>query len=155
MSAPANYSVENFVDFVGHDFGVSAPIILDQSRVNMFAKCTGDHQWIHVDEKRAERESPFGTTIAHGYLVISLIAAKQLELGVYPPDAAQVMNYGLGSVRFPAPAKVGSTARIACRISAIEPKGEGRFAVTTINEVRIDGQDKPAAVAEQIAYVMA
>lgn len=155
MTAPAEYSIQNLKHFAGHDFGVSEPIILDQPRIDMFAECTGDHQWIHVDQERAERESPFGSTIAHGYLIISLIAAKQLELGVYPPDAAQVINYGLGSVRFLAPAKVGSTARVASRISSVEPKGEGRFVVTTTNEVRIDGQDKPAAVAEQIAYVMA
>ena len=155
MTKSASYTVKELESFVGHDFGQSAPVVMDQARINAFAQCTEDHQWIHVDEERAKRDGPFGSTIAHGYLVISLIAAKQLELGVYPDDAAQVMNYGLGQVRFLAPVLEGASLRVAVTIKSVEPKGEGRFVVTTTNEVRIEGQEKPAAIAEQIAYVMA
>lgn len=155
MNTPVPYSVRNLENFVGHDFGESAPVVMDQTRINAFADCTGDHQWIHVDKDKARTEGPFGSTIAHGYLVISLIAAKQLELGVYPQDAAQVMNYGLGQVRFLSPVLEGARVRVAASIKSVKPKGDGCFVVTTANEVRIEGQEKPAAIAEQIAYVMA
>lgn len=155
MSQNKGYSVTELPGYEGHDFGWSEPECLDQARIDAFAACTGDHQWIHVDQERAARESPFGGTIAHGFLVLSLIATKQLELGVYPTDAKQIINYGLNSVRFLAPVPAGSSVRVSAKITKVEDKGEGRFVVTSEGEVKAEGADKPAIVAEQVAYVMA
>jgi acyl dehydratase len=91
--------------FIGHEFGASDWVAVDQDRINQFAACTGDRQWIHVDVARATRESPFGGPIAHGYLTLSLVAATVMELGVIPEDAATGLNYGLDKVRFIAPVK--------------------------------------------------
>src|SRR6516225_10919193 len=106
-----NYSVETLGDFVGRELGVSDWATVDQERIDAFAACTGDRQWIHVDVERASRESPFGGPIAHGYLTLSLVAAMVMELGVIPPDAATGLNYGLDKVRFIAPVKAGSRVR--------------------------------------------
>ena len=99
-------------DFVGQELGVSSWITVDQSRINQFADCTGDHQWIHVDVDRAKRESPFRGAVAHGYLTLALIAPLAMEVGVVPKDAAAGFNYGLDKVRFLAPVKAG--ARCGC-----------------------------------------
>jgi len=78
------YDVSTLGQFVGQELGVSDWLTVDQGRINEFADCTGDHQWIHVDVERARRESPLGSTIAHGYLTLSLLAAMQMELGIIP-----------------------------------------------------------------------
>jgi acyl dehydratase len=155
MTSPEPYSVATLSTLEGHDFGKSAPVVLNQARIDAFAECTEDRQWIHVDPERAASESPFGGTIAHGMLTLSLIAGKHLELGVYPSDARQVINYGMESVRFLAPVPEGATVRVQVRIKSVQAKGEGRFVVRTENEVRVDGAEKPALIAELIAYVMA
>ena len=81
------YSVATIDDFVGRELGVSDWVVVDQARIDAFAACTGDRQWIHVDPERAKRESPFGGTIAHGYLTLSLLAALAIEIGLIPEDA--------------------------------------------------------------------
>ena len=91
----AQYSMANAAQFAGREFGASEWITLDQDRIDAFAACSGDRQWIHVDVERAKRESPFGGPIAHGYLTLSLVAAMIMELGVIPPDATTGLNYGL------------------------------------------------------------
>ncbi len=78
------YNVSTLGQFVGQELGVSDWLTVDQERINEFADCTGDHQWIHVDVERAQRESPLGSTITHGYLTLSLLAAMQMELGIVP-----------------------------------------------------------------------
>src|SRR5262245_16784265 len=93
---------------VGREVGVSDWLTIDQDRINAFADCTDDHQWIHVDTERARRESPFGSTIAHGYLILSLLAPFHINTGVFPAETKQVINYGLDKVRFIAPVRAGS-----------------------------------------------
>lgn len=154
MSIPGNHTVQKLETLGTYDFGETAPVLIDRHRINRFAECTGDHQWIHVDEDRAEKENPFGGTIAHGHLMLSLVASAHLDLQIYPPDARQVINYRLGKMRFLAPAPAGSTAHVAVKMISVEVKRPGQLAVTTLNDVRIDGADKPALTAEQIAYVM-
>jgi acyl dehydratase len=80
-------TLSNINDFVGRELGVSGWMTVDQARINQFADCTGDHQWIHVDVDRAKRESPFRSAVAHGYLTLSLIAPLAMEIGVLPTDA--------------------------------------------------------------------
>jgi len=106
---PGNdYSIATISQYVGQELGVSEWITINQERINDFADFTGDHQWIHVDVERAKRESLFGTTIAHGYLTLSLAAALSMGLGIIPAGVSQVLNYGLDKVRFLAPVKSGT-----------------------------------------------
>jgi acyl dehydratase len=156
MAVPENHLVANLADHVGHDFGTSKPVVLDQPRIDHFAECTGDRQWIHVDVERARTEGPFGDTIAHGLLTLSLIPAVQYELGVYPPDASNLLNYGFDKVRYLAPVPVGSAIVTRVEIAGVEPKGPGRYLVRTKNTAYTTGATaKPVLVAEMLAMVTA
>ena len=148
------YSMNTAHEFVGRELGISDWITLDQEKINEFAHCTYDHQWIHVDEERAKRESPYGTTIAHGYLTLSLLAALQNEVGVAPADAAQIINYGFDRVRFMAPVKVGSRIRMHVTLLGAEDKGNGRVLLKTQNTFEIEGEERPALVAETLIFLM-
>ena len=136
MPAPLDYRVATLADHVGHDFGASQPALLDQSRISLFAECTGDRQWIHVDVDRARRESPLGTTIAHGALLLSMAVGAQFELGVYPGDARQVLNYGFDRVRFLAPVFFGDTITVDYRIASIDVKNR-----RSNGEIKVTNQD--------------
>ena len=155
MTQPAAYAMKTLREFVGHEIGASAWVAVDQRRIDAFADCTGDRQWIHVDVERARRESPYGTTIAHGYLTLSLAAPLSLEVGVVPADAAAALNYGLNNVRFIAP--VRSDARVRNRVVLLnaEDKADGRVLLTIRNTIEIEGETKPALVAESLAMVVA
>jgi acyl dehydratase len=156
MAAPENHCVANLHDHVGHDFGLCAPVVLDQPRIDHFAQCTGDHQWIHVDVERARHSGPFGGTIAHGLLTLSLIPAIQYELGVYPADAGNILNYGFEKVRFLAPVPAGKSIVTRVELAAVEAKGPGRYLVRTKNTAYMAGEtERPVLVAESLAMVMA
>src|SRR5262245_53441539 len=116
----AKYCMATAPQFIGSELGVSDWVAVDQDRIDRFAACTGDRQWIHVDVERARRESPFGGPIAHGYLTLSLVAAMVMELGVIPPDAAAGLNYGLDKVRFIAPVEAGVRVRTRAKLLAAE-----------------------------------
>ncbi|MEM5450148.1 MaoC family dehydratase [Paraburkholderia sp. BR14263] len=149
------YSIATIDDFVGRELGVSEWVVVDQARIDAFAHCTGDRQWIHVDVERARRESPFGGTIAHGYLTLSLLAALAMEIGMIPEDASAGLNYGLDKVRFMTPVKAGARVRNRVTLVSVEKKGGGRIIVKTMNELQIEGEDKPALVAETLAMLVA
>jgi len=149
------YSVATIDDFVGRELGISDWVVIDQSRINAFAECTGDRQWIHVNEERAKRESPFGGTIAHGYLTLSLLAALAMEIGLIPEDASVGLNYGLDKVRFMTPVKAGARVRNRVTLISVEKKSGGRIIVKTMNELQIEGEEKPALVAESLAMLVA
>jgi acyl dehydratase len=125
MSIPG-YSVATLDEFVGEELGVSDWVAIDQARIDAFAQCTSDNQWIHVDVEGAARESPFGGTIAHGYLTLSLLASLAMEVGLIPTDASGGLNYGLDKVRFITPVRAG--ARVRSRIVLLET--DGHFADT-------------------------
>lgn len=148
------YSLATLGDFVGRELGVSEWVVVDQARINAFAQCTGDKQWIHVDVERAKEESPYGGTIAHGYLTLSLLAALAMEIGIVPADAAAGLNYGLDKVRFVAPVKAGARVRSRVVLLAADDKGGGRVLLKTANELQIDGEDKPALIAETLAMLV-
>src|SRR5438132_10816901 len=133
----SDYSISTLSQFVGQELGVSEWMAIDQERINHFADFTGDHQWIHVDVERAKRESLFGSTIAHGYLTLSLAAALSMGLGVVPAGASQVLNYGLDKVRFLAPVKSGSRVRDRVVLLAAEPRGQGRLVSNVRNTAEI------------------
>ena len=133
---------------VGTELGVSDWRIVTQEQVGRFADATDDHQWIHVDPERAARESPYGGTVAHGFLSLSLIVALVSEV-VEISDARFGINYGLDRVRFPAPVPVGSRVRGRVSLAGFEPLAGGaqlRFMVT----VEREGSEKPCVVAEWI-----
>src|SRR6201981_1178164 len=145
--AIAQYSMASAPQFVGRELGASGWVMVDQDRIDAFAACTGDRQWIHVDVARAKRESPFGGPIAHGYLTLSLVAAMVMELGVIPPDAATGLNYGLDKVRFIAPVKAGSRVRARAKLHAAEPQGDARMLLRLDCTLEIEGETKPALIA--------
>ena len=145
----------NMPGMAGEPLGTSEWIVVDQTIVNQFADCTGDHQWIHVDVDRAKKESPFGGPIAHGYLTLSLLAALSTNMGIVPQGTAAALNYGLDSVRFIAPVKVGSKVRLHVTLKSLEPKGPGQFLMKTENTMEIEGSEKPALVAESLALLVA
>jgi acyl dehydratase len=149
------YSIANIGNFVGRELGLSDWVVVDQVRIDEFAKCTGDNQWIHVDVERAKKESPFGGTIAHGQLTLSLIAPLAMEIGLIPNDASAGLNYGLDKVRFMMPVKAGARVRNRVTLTSATEKGNGRVLVKTMNELQVEGEDKPAVVAESLVMLVA
>src|SRR5215470_20158774 len=149
-----HYSMGTVPDFVGRELGVSEWVTADQDRINQFAACTGDRQWIHVDVDRARRESPFGGPIAHGYLTLSLVAATAIELGVIPPDTETGLNYGLDKVRFILPVKAGSRVRNHVSLLSAEPQAGGRTLLKLQCTLEIEGEAKPALVAEMLCMLI-
>lgn len=153
MPAPQGYSTRTLGDFVGHGFG-SAPIIVDQERINTFAEVTGDHQWIHVDVARAQAESPFGSPVAHGFLTLSLLAAAVGSAGVVPADATGAINYGLDNVRFIAPVPAGKRVLASFKLTQVEDKGTKGQLLRLAAALNIEGSDKPALVGDVLVLVI-
>jgi len=143
-------SVADLARHVGEEMGVSSWVTLDQAKIMEFAHCTGDHQWIHVDVERAARESPFGTTIAHGFLTLSLIAPTAFELLVARVEAKSVVNYGIENVRFVTAVRSGKRVRNRIKLAKVDGRGR-RFLVTTDNTIEIEGETKPALTASTLA----
>ena len=137
---------------VGRHLGWSPWLELTQDRIDQFAEATGDHQWIHVDPGRA-KEGPYGATIAHGYLTLSLVNYF-LPLVVEVQGIAMGVNYGLNRVRFPAPVLVGSRVRGGVELSAAE-EVSGGVQTTMIVTVEIEGVQRPACVAEVLSRYLA
>lgn len=139
---------------VGQTIGVSDWVVLDQERINAFARCTEDEQWIHVDVERAKQESPFGSTVAHAFLTLSMMPKTLYELLAGKVQVAASLNYGLDKARFMSPVKVGQRIRNHVKVLGLEDKGMGRWLLTTENTFEIEGQDKPAIVAVSLGYLM-
>ena len=153
MAIP-QYSMATAPQFVGRELGASDWVAVDQGHIDAFAACTGDRQWIHVDVERARRESPFGGTIAHGYLTLALVAAMVMELGVIPPDAATALNYGLDKVRFIAPVKAGQRVRLRASLLAADAQSGSRMLLKLACTLEIEGEKKPALVAETLCMLI-
>ncbi|MGB1335789.1 MAG: MaoC family dehydratase [Luminiphilus sp.] len=132
---------------VGMKLGPSDWIELSQQRINAFADCTEDHQFIHVDEAKA-KETPFGGTIAHGFLTLSLLAGLIEKIGVTPENTVMGMNYGFDKIRFLAPVKSGKRVRMVGEVLNVDQKDENRFLTTFGVSIEIEGEDTPALVAE-------
>jgi acyl dehydratase len=138
---------------VGREIGPSEWRAVTQEEIDDFARLSGDDQWIHVDVERAKRESPFGTTVAHGNLTLSaidglrkgLIARSGFRLGV---------NYGWNKVRFPAPVPAGSRIRARAEVLSVEEVGGGWYQVVTRFTVEVEGQEKPACVADSVGRAL-
>jgi len=154
IMATHNYTMTTAPQFVGRELGVSDWVTVDQDRIDQFAACTGDRQWIHVDVDRSRRESPFGGPIAHGYLSLSLVAAMVMELGVIPPDAVTGLNYGLDKVRFISPVRAGARVRMRANLASAEPHHGGRMLLKLQSTLEIEDEAKPALVAEVLCMLI-
>jgi acyl dehydratase len=144
----------NLGRLVGRELGVSDWETIDQARINGFAAATGDHQWIHVDVERARRESPYGATIAHGYLLLSLVAPTSFAVFIKPAGIATAFNYGTDRVRFVSPVKAGARVRNRIKLLTVEEKGQGRALISTENTFEIEGETKPALIAQALMMAM-
>ncbi|MFG2000525.1 MaoC family dehydratase [Spirillospora sp. NPDC048911] len=144
-------SLEELKGALDQPIGPTEWLVIDQERINAFADATGDHQWIHVDAERAA-SGPFGRTIAHGYLTLSLIPMFGQQLVRLDLGQARV-NYGLNKARFPSPVPVGSRLRARATFADLRETGAGT-ALTTRYTIEIDGAAKPACVAETVTIVV-
>ncbi|WP_228002330.1 MaoC family dehydratase [Nocardia australiensis] len=136
---------------IGKPIGPGPWMTLDQARIDMFAKATGDHQWIHTDPERAS-SGPYGTTIAHGYLTLSLIPRLAADLYTLAFGSARV-NYGCNKVRYPAPIRTGSRIRATATPITCSTTDRGTL-VTTKFAIEVDNDDRPALVAETLTLVV-
>jgi acyl dehydratase len=143
-------SLQALRDFVGREVGASDWLTITQERIDLFAEATEDRQWIHVDRERAERESPFQTTIAHGFLTLSLVAHFMQQAIKIGAPLRMAVNYGLNRVRFTSPVRRG--ARIRARIVLLSLKNITADAVEAVYAVTVEceGSEKPCCVAESI-----
>ena len=133
---------------IGKEIGVSGWLTIDQKRIDEFAESTEDRQFIHVDPQAAA-QTPFGTTIAHGFLTLSLLpemSASAFELR----DTRMGVNYGLNRVRFISPVKVGARVRMRTKLAAVDEVGPGAYQVTNVQTIEIEGGERPAMVAESL-----
>jgi acyl dehydratase len=142
---------KDITQYVGQEIGVTDWVVIDQDRVNKFADATGDHQWIHIDVERAKKELPTKGTIAHGYLTLSLI--PWLGSKIMKMDGVTMgINYGSNKVRFLNMVPVGSKVRARQKLLSAEPKSGGMQLINEIT-IEIEGQAKPACIAETISLV--
>ncbi len=143
--------IDQLAAAVGADLGTSDWFEIDQDRVNLFADATDDHQWIHVDLERAA-QGPFGGTIAHGYMTVSLIPALSKTIFSIETDGPR-LNYGLNKVRFPNPVKVGSRVRAQATLAELTDVPAGKQLVVRYT-IEIEGEEKPACVAETVVLLL-
>jgi acyl dehydratase len=144
------FTFDTLPALAGEELGVSSWIAVDQDIIDRFAETTGDRQWIHVDVERAGRETPFGTTIAHGYLTLSLVAVMSYEIGAAPEGASMSINYGLDKLRFLSPVRAGSRVRLRSRLVSFKEKLPGQFLMRSSIVVEIEGEARPALAAEAL-----
>ena len=141
-----------FLNLVGEELGVSDWVEIDQVMIDSFAHATSDHQWVHVDPVRAARELPTGTTIAHGFLVLSLLAPLSYE--IFDTDhVAHELNYGLNKVRFTALVPAGSRVRLRQNLENAEKREDGGILLVLNATIELEGSERPAAVAENLRLI--
>ena len=144
--------VAELKDYVGKELGCSEWLTIDQERINLFAEATGDYQFIHVDPVKAA-QTPFGSTIAHGFLSLSLIPKLMEDILILPEGAKMVVNYGLDTVRFIQPVKVNSRVRVALTLLDATEKKPGQWLLKGKAVLEIEGEEKPAYIAETLSLI--
>ncbi|WP_424988740.1 MaoC family dehydratase [Microbulbifer sp. S227A] len=135
---------------VGKEIALSDWMAIEQTRIDAFADCANDHQWLHTDPERAKAESPFGTTIAHGFLTLSLLTELQRDAGAWPQDVTSTVNYGLDGVRFISPVPAGARIRNRTVCASVAQKKDNAWLVKLENTLEVEGQAKPALVATSL-----
>ena len=141
--------VAELKDYIGKELGSSDWLTIDQERINQFAECTGDHQFIHVDPEKAKL-TPFGSTIAHGFLSLSLVPMLMEKIMIMPQGLKMAVNYGLDSVRFIQPVKVNSKVRLVVTLVDAHEKNPGQWLLKAKAVLEIEGSPKPAYIAEPL-----
>jgi acyl dehydratase len=150
---PHVVSPDQLADHINKEVGVSDWIEIDQARINQFAEATGDHQYIHVDPERAA-QTPFGTTIAHGFLTMSLMVIMGYEASIKLENSVMGINYGFDKLRFINPVKVGSRIRGRFVLLSAEEKKPNHYLLKHEVTVEIEGEEKPALIAEWLGMTV-
>jgi acyl dehydratase len=154
MPSNAEVALDRFRELIGREEAASPFHTVDQQQIDAFAEATLDRQYVHVDPGRAKKESPYGTTIAHGFLTLSMISHLVSNVPRADPDpyaeAVTLINYGLDRVRFPCPVRVDSRIRAHRELVSADAKGEHTIQLKHRVTVEIEGEEKPACVAEWI-----
>ena len=153
MALVTTDGIEDLKGLIGQEVGPSEWRELTQEDIDRFAELSGDDQWIHVDVERAARESPFGTTIAHGNLTLSMIDGFRKDL-IESTGYKLGVNYGWNKVRFPAPVPSGSRLRARAEVVSVDEVGGGWYQVVTRFTVEVEGNEKPACVAESVGRAL-
>ncbi|MDD5475838.1 MAG: MaoC family dehydratase [Syntrophales bacterium] len=148
----ASEAIEAKKNLIGKEVFCSDWKEITQEQINRFAEATGDHQWIHVDLEKAAA-GPFGTTIAHGFLVLSNITFFSYQMPLGFDGASMALNYGLNKVRFLNFVLAGSRIRDRIVLSGLEERPDNRILMTTTHTIEIEGQEKPACVAESLGMI--
>jgi acyl dehydratase len=146
--------IEGLKELIGKEIGPGEWREVRQQDIDMFADLSGDHQWIHTDVERARQESPFGTTIAHGNLTLSMIDGFRLDL-ITTTGFKLGVNYGWNKVRFPAPVPAGSRVRAKAEVVSVDEAGGGWWQVVTRFTVEVEGSEKPVCVADSVGRALA
>ncbi len=150
----ASFSLASLQGRVGQEIGVSDWFTVEQSMIDSFASSTLDDQWIHIDVERARNESIFGTTVAHGFLVLSLIPYLRRSILFIPNNVGQVINYGADYLRFLNPVHAGVRIRLRISLSKFEPRGEGRVLLKARNTVEIETIATPALIVDMLTLII-
>jgi acyl dehydratase len=145
--------IEGLKDLIGQPVGPTDWREVTQEMINQFAELSGDDQWIHVDVERAKTESPFGTTVAHGNLTLSLIDGFRKDL-IQSNGFKLGVNYGWNKVRFPAPVPAGSRVRASAELVSVDDVGGGWWQIVTRFTIEVEGNEKPACVAESVGRAL-
>ena len=150
---PLTLTTDQLSDYIGKEVGVSDWLLIDQERINQFAEATGDHQYIHVDPDRAA-QTPFGTTIAHGFLTMSLMVEMGYEGSTKLANSVMGINYGFDKVRFMNPVREGSKIRGSFTLLDVKQRSENEWQLRHGVQVEIEGQEKPALIAEWLSLAI-
>ena len=153
MALVTTNGIEDVKALIGQEVGPSEWRDVTQEAIDRFAELSGDDQWIHVDVERARTESPFGTTVAHGNLTLSMIDGFRKDL-IQSEGFALGVNYGWNKVRFPAPVPAGSRVRARAEIVSVDEAGGGWFQIVTRFTVEVEGNEKPACVGESVGRAL-
>jgi acyl dehydratase len=154
MAAVEIQGVEGMRSLLGREVGPSGWRSVTQEDIDTFAELSGDHQWIHVDVERAKNDSPFGATIAHGNLTLSLVDGFRAEL-IDATGFALGVNYGWNKIRFPVPVPVDSKVRAVAEVVSVDEVGGGWYQVVTRFTLEVEGSEKPCFVGDSVTRVMA
>ena len=144
---------EQLASMAGTKFEPGEWVQLEQDRINAFADCTEDHQFIHIDEEKAA-QTPFGGTIAHGFLTLSMLVKMMEGVGVVPENVVMGINYGFDKVRFLAPVRAGKRVRVHAEVISVDQNDDNRFLIKQGISVEIEGEETPALVAEWLSMVV-
>jgi acyl dehydratase len=154
QGAAMTLTYETMPSLIGQELGLSPWIAIEQSLIDAFADVTQDHQWIHINPERTKVEGPYGTTIAHGYLTLSLIPHMMQSIDARPEGTAHSLNYGLDRLRFLNPVKAGSKIRLRVKLAGFDPRENGQYLMRMGSTVEIEGEERPALVAENLVLLV-